>query len=123
MGYCIQHKAGQFIMKPRHFKKSCIKINELIEEMGRLSFVREDEFKPTTSKKAIVSMWDSLRYDARILDNGDLEIFDFIGDKLGDDFEIFKAVAECMEDGFMDFVGEDGEAFIISIANGKLEIE
>lgn len=123
MGYCIQHKAGLFIMKPRHFKKSCIKINELIEEMGRLSFVREDEFKPTTSKKAIVSMWDSLRYDARILDNGDLEIFDFIGDKLGDDFEIFKAVAECMEDGFMDFVGEDGEAFIISIANGKLEIE
>ena len=76
---------------------------------GRIMWVDK---QPLLESNTLLEVFDEIRYSLKTDINGDYELDEFIGEKLGDDLEIFNSIAMYIEpDSFIEFEGEDGDVF------------
>lgn len=69
----------------------------------------------------VEDLFDNLRYEVKYYDASDsYRITDFFGEKLGEDKEIFEILSKYLEDGFIEFLGEDGDKLTLRIEKHKL---
>ena len=72
--------------------------------------------------ETIEEIFDEIRYPLCQNSEGDYEIDDFSGEKLGDDLKIFNSFAKYIEDGqYIEMCGEDGNQWRWRFKNGICE--
>lgn len=121
MGYCVWSEESTISIKKENMQpllqmlSDYFKSRELrwvdgfdIEDM----FSDEDDDEPLT----LENIWEDLRYEYTETDTHYI-INEFLGEKLGDDFEFFELIAPFCEDGYIQFNGEDGEKWRYVIQN------
>ena len=66
-----------------------------------------------------------LRYvvELQIQNNKKVYVLKFIGEKLGDDEEIFKILSPFMNDGYIEMLGEDGDKWRWVFQSGEMYIK
>ena len=111
MGYYINKRAGEFQIK----QGDCANALEAIREIpdnpegfmgGRYAWVPDDWRKHDN----LVDMLRAWRWDAEVDDDGNIIDLQFVGEKLGDCFTMFQAIAPFVqEDSYIEMVGEDGD--------------
>jgi hypothetical protein len=127
MGYCISHEEGSIKIKKENMKiilqtlSDYFKSNTLRWVDGfDINEVDLGEDNEEDDLMTIEDIWSDLRYEIKEEDNYYI-ITDFLGEKYGDDDTLFKIIAPCCEDGFLQFSGEDGEHFRFIIKDGEFE--
>lgn len=93
-----------------YLKKNHAKVLKAIQNLKdkRYSWV-DDNFHKINDLKDILEAW---RWSPGFNEagSGDIEEIEFTGEKAGDDFVLFDAIASFVEKGsFIEMVGEDGE--------------
>lgn len=117
MGYCICLEDGNIKIKKENMKLALKKLSDFFEK-DDLRWV--NGFSINDSKCLdLREIWNDLRYDYEET-NTHYIINEFLGEKLGDDVKLFELISEYCEDGYLQFVGEDGEHFRIIIKNKKV---
>jgi len=114
MGYCMQVNDANVYIKREHFPAALNALKTLVsppkEPAYTLSWVDRDEvLRAETLSQALEAMrWEPVHDQDD--PEGDILYLLFRGEKLGDDFEIFKAVARWVEHGgYIECVGEDND--------------
>ena len=132
MGYCINLEESTMKFTLDNARKIIIALkNNLDKKMKEDDFFCYDWCNLLTlenidienlTDRDIIAVWRSLRYDVfYIVDNGTFYVNDFLGEKLGSDFEIFSVAAPFIEDGqYLEFLGEDGKRFRYVVKDKKL---
>ena len=129
MGYCIELEEGKIKLTEENMKKA-------LKELSKHSFRWCDDFcyenivfehknkscweETNEEEITIEEVWEWLRYEVKY-ENGYWIIYDFNGEKLGDDEDIFNLIAPYCEDGYLQYLGEDGERWRYVFENGKCE--
>ena len=129
MGYCIKLEEGQIKLSKENMKKA-------LKELSKHSFIWCDDFyyenivfeheskscwEETDEEEITVEeVWDGLRYEVEYK-NCYWIINEFNGEKLGDDEYIFNLIAPYCEDGYLQYLGEDGERWRYVITDRKCE--
>lgn len=62
-----------------------------------------------------------LRYSVYVEEDGRYAIDYLAGEKLGDDEDIFKLIAEFIDDGYIEILGEEGNRWRYTFTNGVFE--
>lgn len=114
MGYCICYEQGEIDIK----KEKMPLVLEALKKLGE-KFDNELRYASITisDNLSIETIFENLRYEIVEYDDH-YTIGNFYGEKYGDDEEIFKAIAPYCEDGYLQFVGEDGDHFRFYIDDG-----
>lgn len=116
MGYNIEQIETQFFMKKKDFKKALKAIQDLrgretVKDSSGSHFrwVSNDFF--TIDK--LVPMLDDWRWDVELDQAGNICELIFTGEKSGDDFAMFSAIAPWVQEGsFIKMQGEDGDQWL-----------
>lgn len=100
MGYCAVQLESQFEMKVEDLPKALSAILAL-----RLSWMNHDFYK-INNFDDMMARWD---WEVQRDDSGNVDEIEFWGEKLGDDEELFKAIAPFVKEGsFIEMSGEEG---------------
>ena len=66
-------------------------------------------FVPTEHTGRVYAMTQGQSYDFQLDTDGNITELEFIGEKLGNDFEMFQSIAPYVQDGsYIWMIGEDG---------------
>lgn len=118
MGYCIEMKESTIKIKPENIKNIECALREYAERNKCITWV--DEFELLGSSDGLYSM-EAIRYPLYLNEiNGMYEIDYFCGEKLGDDFELFDHISQYIEDGYIEYYGEDGCSWRYVFKNGQV---
>jgi hypothetical protein len=91
---------------------------ETIKDGGGPHFSWVNEFKDAPTLEKAMQAW---RWNVERSDKGDITEIEFIGQKLGDDFILFKAIASFIESGsYIVMLGEDGTLWRWFFENGEV---
>jgi hypothetical protein len=86
---------------------------------NRIAWVDKDVL---IESESIENSFEEIRYPLILDEDGDYTIDYFSGEKLGDDWETFRAIAPYVEDGsYLEVVGEDGEKWRWIFKNGQCD--
>lgn len=118
MGYCITMIESTIRIKPKN-------IENILKTLGKYASTRElyyiDVCKVMRAED-IFDMMRAIRYEVILRDNVGYEIYQFNGEKLGDDFEIFTQIAPYIEDGYIEYQGEDGDLWRYVFKDGEVNV-
>jgi len=115
MGYCIELVEVNVKIKENNINNVIETLNNLAKQSDSLRWVDK---KNLAQAKTIEECFGAIRYKLIKEDDG-FSIDCFTGEKFGNDFEIFTALAPYIKAGsFMKFVGEDGMIMLYRF-NGK----
>ena len=143
MGYCIGKEEGSIKIKKENMKGLLQRLSEYFatgedlrwcdsfkfDDIDLTRFNVDDEsiveehswnedYEDNDDKFSISQIWEEcLRYGI-IEEDESYVIVDFYGEKLGDDDKFFKLIAPYCEDGYFQFLGEDGDRFRYIIRDG-----
>ena len=146
MGYCIEKEEGSIKIKKENMKGLLQRLSEYFatgedlrwcdsfkfDDIDLTRFNIDDEsiveehswnedYEDNDDKFSISQIWEEcLRYGI-IEEDEYYVIVDFYGEKLGDDDKFFKLIAPYCEDGYFQFLGEDGDRFRYIIKDGKFD--
>jgi hypothetical protein len=106
MGYCMKKRAAKFSIRKENFQGAHEAVNVLNPPSKTLFHALED--------------WG---WDADVDANGDIIDICFLGEKLGDEIKLFKALAPFVEaDSYIEMQGEDGDLWRW-VFDGKAMVE
>jgi hypothetical protein len=127
MGYCIELIESNFVIE----KSNTTNIVNALKDFAK-NFTDEynDDRIMWVDKENIIDsdnieeIFEEIRYPL-IKDNNENYTIDyFCGEKLGDDFEIFKVIAPYIVDGsYLEYLGEDGEQWKYIFKNGECKVK
>lgn len=116
MGYCVSMRECDFKIKKENTSKALEIIKELVKKGKEFRWVSNETLLEAKSLKDAL---EEFGYDT-IEDERELEIFDFMNEKLGDEFDMFQAIASVVEEGsYIEMYGEDGDTWRWVFENGK----
>jgi len=120
VGYCIDLEESTIVIK----KENADTIVELLRNFAKQKFIKNEslmwiDLDELINANSINELFDEMRYQLKVNDNGDYEIDYFSGEKLGDDYEIFQIIAPCIENGYIELNGEDGFSWRWVFKNGE----
>lgn len=130
MGYCVDMEESTLSIKKENIKEVMKIIAKL--DLSWCDRFDEEQINYNLGLKYSVDLddemyslqdiWeDNLRFSLRETEDYYI-ISDFLGEKLGDEYELFNAIAKyCKEDSYIEFYGEDGARFRYLIKNEKCE--
>lgn len=113
MGYCMEQIDSNFKIKKENKKKLFKKVINHFKSLNNSNkkFKWIDNENVLDSEN-IFELFESLRYEVEYDIDDNIKSIDFIGEKLGDDYEVFELIAEFVEkDSYIIFKGEDDEIF------------
>ena len=109
MGYCMHKRESSFYIAQENCKNALEAIKGLAgkETYGdHYSWVDTNAFLNAKHFDDAMCKW---RWEVEEDDNENIIDIDFIGEKLGDDFKLFKAIAPFVKEGsYIEMYGEDG---------------
>lgn len=119
MGYCTELSDSTISITKENAKNIMNNLKDYIEKVNPdwrwvsnkylIDAIEEEEFE---------SVMEEVRYAVYLVD--DLYKIDYLaGEKLGDDFEIFKIIAPFVNDGYIEMIGEDGSKWRWVFENGE----
>ena len=147
MGYCIEKEEGSIKIKKENMKGLLQRLSDyfatgedlrwcdsfkieniLLDVFDFVNTPKKERCEECTgvdcedckyyNKFSISDIWEEcLRYGI-IEEDEYYVIVDFYGEKLGDDDKFFKLIAPYCEDGYFQFLGEDGTRFRYIIRDG-----
>jgi len=119
MGYCVEMLENEFSFK----KENADNVVGAVKVWAKENI---NERKPWISVQTLLeaedveSIFEEIRFPLVLKD--EKYIIDwFIGEKMGCEDEIFKAIAEFVEDGYIEMLGEDGDRWRYVFKDGKFE--
>ena len=117
MGYCIDVFNIDFKIKKENVNAVIEKLKDYAQKHKNISWVNNNTIIEADN---IEDIFKEIRYSLFVNEEGDYEIEYFNGEKLGDDFNIFSCVAEFVEDGFIEYRGEDGSQWRYVFKDGEM---
>ena len=119
MGYCIELEEGEIKIKKDNIDK-VLKVlsNKDFCWCDKIYYNKDDYI----DEDVVINSFELLRYYIKY-ENGYWIISDFEGEKLGDDEDIFRLISPYCEDGYLQFLGEDGEKWRYVIKDKKFDIK
>lgn len=114
MGYCIELIEKNFKIKKENAKNVVdalrnFALNFTNKYNNRIMWVDKQSL---IDSQSIEESFEEIRYPLTEDKNGDYVIDYFSGKKIGDDYQIFNAIAKYVEpNSFITFEGEDGDVF------------
>lgn len=121
MGYCVDmNKSTISITKENSVKIMSVLRNYIIESHPDWRWVSNKYLIECIEENDFEAMMDEIRY-AVVLEK-DLYVIDYMsGEKLGNDYEIFKLIAPFVNDGYIEMSGEDDCLWRWVFKDGKCE--
>ena len=115
MGYCIDLQCGKFIIKKKYASEVVEALHDFAKNFtndynnNEMMWVNKNML---VKAETIEDCFKDIRYPLKFNKNGDFTIDYFLGEKRGDDLEIFNSIARYVEpNSFIEFQGEDGDVF------------
>ena len=106
MGYCMTQMEQNFRMKGENLDAAEIALKNALKKGKINAWVDNANAIAVPGLKRVM---EKCRWDIVIDDTHDVEEIYFTGEKLGDDFEVFKAIAPYVEaNSYIQMMGEDG---------------
>ena len=132
MGYCIEMTDSKFVIKKENFQKALDNFKSVFvpENMTCIDYIGhkyEPHFRWVDTNRALNSktledVLIEIRYKPFFNANGDIVQVEFTGEKYGDEYTFFSALAPYVEDGScLGFEGEDGLKWEWRFNQGKVE--
>jgi hypothetical protein len=124
MGYCMDLQEKKFKIRKENAENVVNALKEFAKNFkgtydNRIMWVDKSIL---INSESIEESFDEIRYPLTTDTNGDYIIDYFSGEKLGDDTQIFMAIAPFVEDGsYIEMSGEDGTLWRWVFKNGKCE--
>lgn len=122
MGYCITLNHGNITIKADKKPFALEAVRALAQQTTaihkRFDWVDTDDFFLAKTLEGALKAW---RYEARVdKTTGDINGVEFLGEKLGDDDTLWKALAPFIEnESYLEYSGEDGAMWRWSFINGQ----
>lgn len=117
MGYCVSVDSDNFSFK----KKNGNKILNEVKNGIRNKEITEDRWISHSSilnSKTVEELFEELRFDIKVEDG--IYSIDFYGEKFGGyEKSVFDVIAKYVEDGYLEYIGEDGEKWRYIFKNGE----
>lgn len=118
MGYCVNMKESTIGIRLKNANNIKNILKEYAKTKKDIAWVNNSEL--IYSEDVMESMC-AIRYPLYIDTKTELLKIDFFnGEKLGDDFEIFAQIASYIEDGYIEYQGEDGDLWRYVFKDGKV---
>lgn len=121
MGYCVEINESTFNFNIEKSDEIIKTIKEFTEnKIGKLRWIDESEVFEATN---IVEIFSAFRLELA-LDSAETKyIIDYMsGEKLGGyELDFYNCIAEFINDGYIEYLGEDGEKWRYVFKNGKCE--
>lgn len=124
MGYCIKSYSGdnKFNMTKENKVKAFYALNNYGISHKNNCNMRWITYHDFIDGTDLIEVMENLRWELYLDSFGNVTSIEFIGEKLGDDIEIFKIIAEFVEDGsYVTILGEDGDEFRYCFNNGTVK--
>lgn len=122
MGYYVDVYTEEFSFNKSKEKEVIKSIKDGIKS-GLISEERWVDFDNVLNADSIYDIFEELRFEL-ILENDTYKISYFLGEKFGGYEEsLFNCIAKHMNDGYIEYVGEDHDGWRYIFNNGKLEIK
>lgn len=117
MGYCMSMTESKFNVKKENIGYALDAVKSLAKENNHLSWVdSQTVIEADTFEEAM----EEFRYDVIVDENGNANYICFIGEKLGDDEDLFSVIAPFVESGsYIEMCGEEGEFWKWRFKDGK----
>lgn len=122
MGYYVDVYAEEFSFNKSKEKEVIKSIKDWIES-GLISEERWVDFDNILNADSIYDIFEELRFEL-ILENDTYKISCFLGEKLAShEKSLFSCISQHMNDGYIEYIGEDHYGWIYIFSNGRLEIK
>ena len=132
MGYCIEMKDSNFVIKKENLAKALESLKSVFvpENMTCKDYVNGKEFphfswvntKTVLESTTLEEAMEEIRYNPIHNLDGDICDVEFTGEKYGDEDIFFTSLAPYVEpDSYICFEGEDGATWKWIFKNGKAE--
>lgn len=128
MGYCMNLHDQKFLLKRSNSETALEALKELFRKYphgpnnyGHFSWINTGKVLSANSLQEAIKAcrWG---LEANGGDNGDFDIIEFLGEKLGDDELIFSAIAPYVkDDSYIEMQGEDGTIWKWVFKGGKVK--
>lgn len=120
MGCCITMEESNLKIVG---KDNIEKVSELI--IKNSSSFRWCDSVNENDENLLVDIFEAIRYDIEeVIENDqtiEVKIIDFLGEKYGNEEEIFNLLAPYLEDGYIQFYTDYGETFRLVVKDGVCE--
>lgn len=116
MGYCVSMRVSNFKIKNENLPKALELLKDFTKRQDHIMFVNK---RTVLDSKMLSEAMEEYRWGIESKEYG-VKLEYFYGEKLGDDFEMFNAIAPVVEEGsYIEMHGEDGETWRWVFENGK----
>lgn len=120
MGYCVEMLKNEFSFKEENKDK-------ILQAIKVWAEANKGEHKPWISIEDLLcsddveTAFEKIRFPIYLAAGRKYKIDYFSGEKYGCEDEIFKAIEEFVEDGYIEMLGEDGDRWRYVFKDGKFE--
>lgn len=116
MGYCVSMRESNFKIQNENSPKALEIIKRLAREGKEFRWVSNETLLEAENLKEALEEFGYEVFEKET----ELEILDFVYEKLGDEFDMFQAIAPVVEEGsYIEMYGEDGDTWRWVFENGK----
>lgn len=126
MGYCIEMVECTTSIDAEKTKEVLTQLQKYIEEhKPNWDWVSTKYLIDACMENDFKGVMDELRYAVKLQVQNDKKIYKlyFVGEKLGNDEEIFRILSPFMNDGYIEMMGEDGDIWRWVFENGEMHIK
>lgn len=121
MGYVIGMKESTISISLENANKIMNVLKKYIEEKNPdWRWINCQYLKECCERYHFDEVMEELRY-AIVVQDGSYKIDYFVGEKLGEDIEIFNVISPFIDDGYIEMYGEDGDRWRWIFKKGKVE--
>jgi hypothetical protein len=105
MGYCMTLENCKFEIEKENFSNALSAIIDYASTTPRISWVGIPNL---IESRNLIEALDHFRWSPSLDDDGNIDGLEFCGEKLGNDWELFTAIAPFVKKGsFIEMIGED----------------
>ena len=121
MGYCVDMIKSTIGFKLKNTRKIMDTLKDLEDRREeRFSWIQRGSINDAED---FIEVMSAIRYPVTTDEERELLVIDYFrGEKLGDDLEIFKAIAPYVEPGYIEYRGEDGETWRYLFENEEVKV-
>ena len=116
MGYCIQLVDVDFTIKADR-KAEAFALFAAVRGGWHWTWTEDRTLDAATT---IEDVLNEFRYEPEVDEHGDITYLRFTGEKIGDEDQFFTVIAPAVEDGYLEFVGEDHERWRFVFKGGVM---
>lgn len=119
MGYCIEQVDNHFQLKGQHFQSCVTAILNAFRGKDQVGWIRASDIN---DRMSFIEIAGEFRWDLSVNDDGDVYDIYFIGEKIGEDIDLFlNSIAPYVADeSYISFSGEDGTQWRYFFTGGKM---